>query len=91
VLKIPGIGVLKKTGIKRIADIKAGLRIYLDETITFLDQVGVEIEEANRKIDELQEWFNRELDRRQRQLEELNKEREEAEQFLRNMRKLLGE
>jgi len=85
------VGLLRKTGVKRIADIKAGLRVYLDETIDFLDRVGREIEDANRQIDELQKWFNQELDRRQKQLEDLNREREEAEQFLRNMRKLLGE
>ncbi len=85
------LGLVRKTGVKRIADIKAGLRVYLDETIEFLDKVGREIEDANKQIDELQKWFNEELDKRQKQLEDLNKEREEAEQFLRNMRKLLGE
>lgn len=78
-------------GAKRIGDIKAGLRKYLDETIEFLDTVGREIEEANKDLDAFQEWFNQELDRRQKQLATLNAEREEAEQFLRNMRKLLGE
>lgn len=95
-MKLWGIGkIVKALGFwsspKGIDQVKAEVREAIGKTVVYLDKTGEAIDDINETIDIIQKWANERVDELQKDVAEMNRTREEAEQFLRDLEKALGD